>query len=151
MLIYTGSSSCEGDFCTACEGSTNSSEGVGVGGHQAGICDLSCGLCAADDSAVDGTECSDEPVYYPRESLPDGYLWETPFSSEMLADSVVILSNIVGVVAIVAGSKHPIVGQPMSQEAQDAMSFIPPRAIKTAMGMVLLYLHTHPPPRHGHV
>ena len=43
----------------------------------------------------------DEPEYYPRESLPDGYLWETPYSSEMLADSVVILSNIVGAAAIV--------------------------------------------------
>jgi hypothetical protein len=118
VLISTGSSSCEHDFCTDCEGSTNSSEGVGTGGHQAGLCDL------------DGTACSDEPVYYPRESLPDYYLWETPFSSEMLADSVVLLSNFVGAVAIVVASKHPILREPMSQEAKNAMAFVPPAQVR---------------------
>ena len=57
--------------------------GVGVGGHQAGKCDSSCNLCA---QAPDPPNCTDTAVTYPAEELPDGYLWETPWVSEALAD-----------------------------------------------------------------
>ena len=82
-LIRSGAASCSHDFCYDCQGATGSAPGVGVGGHQAGKCDSSCNLCA---QAPDPPNCTDTAVTYPAEELPDGYLWETPWVSEALAD-----------------------------------------------------------------
>jgi hypothetical protein len=141
LLITAGSASCEADFCPDCEGTTGLHEGAGEGGHQHGECDLTCGLCQVDDSsapaaaaAAAAVACSDEPTYYPRESLPDGYLWETPMSSEMLADSIVIMSNTVGASVILASGKKFFQAEPQ-KEYEMAMRFF-----KEGHGMCAAYI-----------
>eukprot|EP01043_Picozoa_sp_COSAG02_P011268 COSAG02_NODE_412_length_22836_cov_41.209966_12_plen_632_part_00 len=100
-LVSEGSFTCARDFCYDCEGVTGSHEGVGTGGHQTGQCDLTCNLC--DETPLPETQaaCDDNAPLYPVEELPDGYIWETPFLSEVVADAIVITTNFGGLLVII--------------------------------------------------
>jgi hypothetical protein len=57
------------------------------------------------------------------EDLPDGYLWETPYASELLADAIVITVNLLGCYAIV---RQDHIRQPAG--ALDALALAAPLA-----------------------
>ena len=97
-LVSEGSFTCARDFCYDCEGVTGSREGVGTGGHQTGQCDLTCNFC--DETPLPAPACDDNAPLYPVEELPDGYIWETPMLSEVVADVIVILTNVGGLLVI---------------------------------------------------
>ena len=46
-------------------------------------------------------------VSYPRESLPEGYLWQTPAAAEWLAVAMVLLANLLGAAAIASQVTEP--------------------------------------------
>jgi hypothetical protein len=100
-LVAEGSFTCARDFCYDCEGVTGSREGLGTGGHQTGECDLTCNFCDQTPLPDLPAACDDEAPLYPVEELPEGYVWETPYWSEILADAIVILTNLAGLLVIV--------------------------------------------------
>ena len=57
-------------------------------------------------------------VSYPRESLPEGYLWETPAAAEWLAVAMVLLANLLGAAAIASQVTEPIPTQLLRAEAE---------------------------------
>lgn len=123
-LISSGVASCENDFCSDCEGTTGIHQGNGEGGHQHGECDRACGLCTVDSAS--NSNCSEAAVYYPKDSLPAGYLWETPFSSEMLADSIVILTNVVAATMILTSAKSDLLQRQIDPEEEEAITYLLP-------------------------
>ena len=92
---------------------------------------------------MSSANCSSEPVFYPRESLPDGYLWETPGSSEMLADSIVILTNAVGATAILGSARVDLLQKTMGAEHEAAMSFFRPEHSMCVAFILLLAFGTY--------
>ena len=139
MLISEGHFSCERDFCSTCEGLILPHAGEGVGGHQRGECDRSCGICqpppVSPSAATNCTTAADARVQYLKEvyagsSIPSGYVWTTPASSEFVATVSIVLFNSVAAMAILCQGVLKLVDnniltrQPIPSEQQLVFSAV---------------------------
>jgi hypothetical protein len=112
LLIREGHFSCEADFCDDCEGVIHAQTGAGFGGHQSHLCDLSCKLCevTVEPMCQDAKEVQLLGNIYHQEDLPPGYIWETPYTTNLVGTFVVLIVN--GLAAAVIAMKDHISSDP---------------------------------------